>query len=74
MTRRAEAARGPIWIVRVRGTLGVCSERYAAFRPVFDGECTSLEMPADAGRSLMNLLLDLQSFGIEVVDIDWTGT
>jgi hypothetical protein len=62
------------WTVRVRGPLGTCERRYRDYRPRFDGELTWLEAPSGPDRRLAPLLLDLQAFRLEVVDITWHGT
>lgn len=66
--------RSPAWTVRVRGPLGSCESRYRAYQPRFDGELTWLEAPCGPDRRLVPLLLDLQAFRLEVVDIAWHGT
>ncbi len=58
----------------MRGPLGVCESRYRDYHPRFDGELTSLEAPCGPDQGLVPLLLDLQAFRLEVVDISWHGT
>lgn len=74
MEDRVAPERSAAWTVRVRGPLGVCESRYRDYRPRFDGELTSLEAPCGPDRRLVPLLLDLQAFRLEVVDIAWHGT
>ncbi|MGN6129987.1 MAG: hypothetical protein ACTHOK_06565 [Nocardioidaceae bacterium] len=52
----------------------MCESRYRDYRPRFDGELTWLEAPCGPDRRLVPLLLDLQAFRLEVVDIAWHGT
>lgn len=70
MAEAAEATRAPpTWTVRVRGRLGACADHYRRFHPRVDGDCTALEVSPQPGRGLVDALLDLQAFGLEVVDI-----
>lgn len=74
MTEPAELAAAPTWIVRVRGRLGACAEHYRALHPRVEGDCTALEVPSQPGRGLVTALVDLQAYGLEVVEIERRGT
>lgn len=70
MTEPADLARPSTWIVRVRGRLGACAEHYRALHPRVEGDCTALEVSSQPGRGLVGALIDLQTYGLEVVEIE----
>jgi hypothetical protein len=74
MNGEVATARSAAWTVRVRGPLGICESRYREYHPRFDGELTWLEAPGGPDRHLVPLLLELQAFRFEVVDIAWHRT
>jgi hypothetical protein len=59
--------------VRVRGRLGASAEHYRALHPRVEGECTTLEVSPRPGTGLVDVLQDLQAYGLEVVDIERVG-
>lgn len=62
--------RWPRCRVRVRGVMGpTAAQAFRGFRVTHEGGCTLLEGPLRPGYSLVSLLMDLQAFGLEVVDI-----
>ncbi len=62
------------WTLRVRGRLGACTDHFRSLHPHFDGRDTWLEVPGGPRDSLLPVLIDLQAFGLDVVDIERLGT